>query len=85
MRDGRREQQAEDKRGAVTDKEGWEEKGRWRPCKGREESRRRTGDEVRAREKKRMEDRKGTVENVRGGKDREGRAWRKLERKSKGK
>jgi len=40
---------------------------------------------VRAREKKRMEDRKGTVENVRGGKDREGRAWRKLERKSKGK
>jgi len=27
MRDGRREQQAEDKRGAVTDKEGWKVKG----------------------------------------------------------
>ena len=36
---------------------------------------------MRAREKTRMEDRKGTVENVRGGKDREGRAWRKVERK----
>ena len=38
MRDGRREEEAEDKRGAVTDKEGWEVKGRWRPCKVREES-----------------------------------------------